>query len=94
MFGFSGLMSFKLNTDDINTVKHFVNQLKIFKIGVSWGGHESLIYVPAISYLKEMTDSQFKNMGISLGDIRISVGLEDPEDLIVDLKEALDCISN
>ncbi len=93
MFGFSGLMSFKLNTDDINTVKHFVNQLKIFKIGVSWGGHESLIYVPAISYLKEMTDSQFKNMGISLGDIRISVGLEDPEDLIVDLKEALDCVS-
>ena len=93
MFGFSGLMSFKLNTDDINTVKHFVNQLKIFKIGVSWGGHESLIYVPEISYLKEMTDSQFKNMGISLGDIRISVGLEDPEDLIVDLKEALDCIS-
>ena len=41
-----------------------------------------------------MTDVQFKNMGISLGDIRISVGLEHPEDLINDLKEALDLINN
>lgn len=89
MKGYTGLMSFKLETDDIDEIKSFVNGLKIFQIGVSWGGHESLVYAPAISYLKELDEKQFRNMGISLGDIRISVGLEHVEDLINDLEVAL-----
>jgi cystathionine beta-lyase/cystathionine gamma-synthase len=89
MKGYTGLMSFKLGTDNIEEIKNFVNGLKIFQIGVSWGGHESLVYAPAISYLKELDEKQFRNMGISLGDIRISVGLEHVEDLINDLEVAL-----
>lgn len=92
MTGFSGLMSFKLNTSDLLQIKTFVNSLKIFKIGVSWGGHESLVYAPAISYLKELNPVQFKGLGISLGDMRISVGLENADDLINDLKQALNTI--
>ena len=92
MTGYSGLLSFILATEDLNKIKKFVNSLEIFKIGVSWGGHESLVYVPAISYLKELTPEQFNKMGISLGTIRISVGLEDCDDLIEDIKQALDCI--
>ena len=76
MTGYTGLLSFQLHTDELSKIKAFVNNLTIFQIGVSWGGHESLVYVPAISYLKELTPEQFKRMGISLGDIRISVGLE------------------
>lgn len=89
MSGYTGLMSFKLTTDDVETVKAFVNGLKIFQIGVSWGGHESLGYVPAISYSKELDAARFKSMGISFGDIRISVGLEHMDDLINDLDQSL-----
>lgn len=93
MSGFSGLMSFKLATENLNEIKSFFNKLELFKIGVSWGGHESLIYAPAISYLKELSPEQFNNLGISLGDMRISVGLEHVDDLIKDLKQALETIS-
>lgn len=93
MSGYSGLMSFKLKTTNLEQIKSFFNSLEIFKIGVSWGGHESLIYAPAISYLKELNPEQFDNLGISLGDMRISVGLENPEDLINDLDQALEKIN-
>ncbi|MDX2245621.1 MAG: PLP-dependent aspartate aminotransferase family protein [Bacteroidia bacterium] len=89
MTGNSGLLGFRLATEDLAQIKAFVNALSLFKIGVSWGGHESLIYVPAISYLKEVAPEQFQAMGISLGDMRISVGLEHPDDLINDLETAL-----
>ncbi len=85
MTGYSGLMSFQLKTDDLDKIKTFFNGLNLFQIGVSWGGHESLIYAPAISYLKELSKEQFEGMGISLGDMRISIGLESAEDLIEDL---------
>lgn len=89
MSGFSGLMSFKLKTDNFTDIKTFFNALELFKIGVSWGGHESLIYAPAISCMKEQSPKQFAQMGISLSDMRISVGLENVEDLIADLSSAL-----
>lgn len=92
MSGYSGLMSFQLVTEDLDKVKLFFNSLALFHKGVSWGGFESLVYAPAISYMKELKPEQFKNMGISLGDIRISVGLENVEDLIEDLKAALEKI--
>jgi cystathionine beta-lyase/cystathionine gamma-synthase len=94
MSGYSGLMSFRLAKEDLPKIKAFVNALEIFSIGVSWGGHESLVYAPAISYLKELSPDQFSAMGISLGDIRISVGLEDPEDLIDDLNQAFDVMKS
>jgi len=90
--GYTGLLSFKLKTTNLNEIKAFVNGLNIFQIGVSWGGHESLVYAPAISYLKELSEEQFENMGISLGDIRISIGLEHVDDLIDDLQNALEHI--
>ncbi|MCF6358492.1 MAG: PLP-dependent transferase, partial [Draconibacterium sp.] len=92
MSGFSGLMAFKLKTNNLTEIKTFFNSLELFKIGVSWGGHESLIYAPAISYLKEMSREQFIAMGISVGDMRISVGLENADDLIDDLTQALETI--
>ncbi len=92
MTGFTGLMSFSLITTDLEEVKSFFNGLKLFQIGVSWGGHESLIYAPAISYLKELSPEQFDGMGISVGDMRISVGLEDTDDLINDLELGLNKI--
>jgi len=92
MSGTTGLMSFQLKTTDLEKAKTFFNGLELFQIGVSWGGHESLIYAPAISYLKELNAAQFEGLGISLGDMRISVGLEAAEDLIADLAQSLDKI--
>jgi len=93
MTGYGGLLSFELDTTDLDRIKAFFNGLAIFQIGVSWGGHESLIYAPAISYLKELPQEQFQRLGISLGDMRISVGLENSGDLIADLQQALDQIA-
>lgn len=90
--GYTGLLGFELATEDITGIKRFFNGLKYFQIGVSWGGHESLIYAPAISYLKELPADRFKELGISLGDMRISVGLEDVNDLIEDLSDSLDTL--
>lgn len=92
MTGYTGLISFQLKTTDLEKIKTFFNGLELFQIGVSWGGHESLIYAPAISYLKELTEEQFEGLGISLGDMRISVGLESAEDLIDDLSQSLNNI--
>ena len=92
MSGCTGLMTFELNTKNLEEIKAFVNSLEYFSIGVSWGGHESLIYVPAISYLRELPEDQFEALGISLGTIRISVGLEDAGDLIKDLEKAMEHI--
>lgn len=89
MSGYTGLMSFVINSENLEEIKAFVNSLEYFSIGVSWGGHESLAYAPAISYLQEMTPEKFKATGLSLGVIRVSIGLEDAEDLIEDLENAL-----
>ncbi len=92
MSGFSGLMSFELATKNIDEIKTFVNSLKLFKLGVSWGGHDSLVYAPVISYLKELPPDKFEEMGINESIIRISVGLEDKEDLVNDLGQGLSLI--
>jgi len=89
MTGYSGLMSFELATKDISKIKAFVDGLKLFKLGVSWGGHDSLVYAPVISYLKELSPNRFAAMGINESIIRISVGLEGKEDLVEDLDRAL-----
>lgn len=92
MSGNTGLMSFELETKDISKIKAFVNALTLFKIGVSWGGHDSLVYAPVISYLKELSPDQFAAKGINASIIRISIGLEDKEDLVNDLVHALSII--
>lgn len=89
MSGFSGLLGFELVADQLDAIKRFFNALQLFRIGVSWGGHESLVYAPAIGYLREQSPERLADMGISLGNMRISVGLENTGDLIADLDRAL-----
>lgn len=82
MSGFSGLVSFELNTDEAG-MKAFVNSLRYFRLGVSWGGFESLIFAPAISARAD------GNLLIPPGLLRMHVGLEDVGDLIDDVARAL-----
>ena len=87
MNGFGGIISF-LFDGNLNQIKTFMKKLKLFTIAESLGGVESLIESPALmthAYL----DSSDKNQSIPKNLIRISVGIEDADDLINDLKQAL-----
>jgi len=90
MEGFSSLFSFKLKTDHLPAIKAFFDSLKLFGRGVSWGGHESLIYSPVISAVKEQPPERLRAMGLAPGLMRVAVGLENPEDLTADLAQALE----
>lgn len=91
MSGFSGLFSFEVDTD-LDGVKRLLNSLSYFKIGVSWGGYESLVYAPIISLAKELPEEKWQAAGIHPGIVRISVGLENVEDLIRNMEGALNRI--
>ena len=81
---FSGMVSFYVE-DNIN-LETFWNSLELFKLAVSLGGVESLIELPRL-----MTHDTAEGTDAAIEDdlIRISVGLEDYEDLIDDLETAL-----
>jgi cystathionine beta-lyase/cystathionine gamma-synthase len=89
MTGYGSLFSIQLKTKELEEVKSFVNRLQLFKLGVSWGGHESLIYSPSISYAKELSPEKFAAMGINISLVRLSLGLENPQDLMDDLDQGL-----
>lgn len=84
--GSTGLLSFELVTDDENKIVTFVDALKVFKIGVSWGGFESLVCTPMLMH----TDDEAKLSGCRRGIIRIHCGLEGSHNLIEDLKQAME----
>ncbi|MBP2476853.1 cystathionine beta-lyase [Crossiella equi] len=88
--GFSGLLGFELATDDVRAVESFVDSLRHFRIGVSWGGYESLVNAPAVT----VEESVRATMGIPVGLVRLSVGLEDGAELIADLRAGLDRLAD
>lgn len=83
--GYSGLMSFELANNSFECVRKVLNSLKQFQIGVSWGGFESLVISPNYGY----NTDQLITSGMDPGLIRISVGLENVDELMEDLNTAL-----
>lgn len=85
--GHTGLMSFVLKSEPEKAIK-VVNQMKVFEIGCSWGGFESLALCPLIHYSsEELTFLNLKERDKGL--IRIHCGLEGADVLIEDLEQAL-----
>lgn len=85
MSGCGGLLTIALNTDTIETVDAFADNLKRFLLGVSWGGHESLVFPASVTYQNahpQPGDDRFRL-------VRLYVGLEEPDVLIADLEQAL-----
>jgi len=78
---------------NIAEVNKFVKELKIFSLAESLGGVESLVSHPAQMTHASIPAEQRKVLGINDNLIRLSVGIEDEEDLIADLKYALDSVS-
>jgi len=85
--GYSGLFSFEL--DDSVDIPRFCNALNLFHMGVSWGGFESLV-MPAISVLNQVGEfNSARDFGVSPRVVRISIGLEETDDLWLDLQQAI-----
>lgn len=84
MNGSSGLLSFELKDADFAKVCTFIDALQLFRIGVSWGGYESLVNSP----LKKDNQQQLQKSGIPAGLIRLSIGLEGAPHQISDLQQA------
>ena len=82
--GAASLFSFVLNPVSRKQVATFVNALKLFGIGSSWGGYESLVTAPHIASLRTAT-----KWAADGPVIRLHIGLEDPDDLIGDITQAL-----
>jgi|SRR5262245_5032434 len=88
MTGFGGMVCFDLH-GDYARAEQLYDRLKIIKRAASLGGVESLVSMPVLTSHWGHTDAQLKDAGISKGMMRLSVGLEDVEDLVGDLDQAL-----
>jgi cystathionine beta-lyase/cystathionine gamma-synthase len=86
---FGGMLSFELNTDDAGITK-FISSLKYPFYAPSLGGCESLITRPARTSHLRLSKKEKQETGITEALIRFSLGIEDAEDLIQDLGQALD----
>jgi len=91
--GFGGIVSFVLDTDTIEAATAFVTSTKYFQLAESLGGVKSLLCHPAQMTHKSIPEEVRKASGVSDGLIRLSVGLENIDDLKKDLAEALN-VSN
>ena len=84
--GASGLLGFKIKSKNKNSVLKFVNSLKLFGYGFSWGGFESLVLYQTHQAIGKR---QFTYINKDEHIIRMHIGLEDPKDIINDIKQAL-----
>jgi cystathionine beta-lyase/cystathionine gamma-synthase len=89
MRGFGGMMSFTLKDDSIEAATKVLSSTKIFSLAESLGGVESLINHPASMTHASIPREQRIANGLADGLIRLSVGIEDAEDIIADLAQAI-----
>lgn len=88
MRGFGGMIAFDLGT--LSNAKRFLKRVRLCALAESLGGVETLISHPATMTHAAVPDAERKRIGVTDGLVRISVGIEDVEDIIEDLKQALD----
>ena len=91
MNGYGGIISIELDTDLKGTLK-FLENIKIFTLAESLGGVESLIEHPAIMTHASINKNIRDELGISDSLVRLSIGIEDPEDLKTALENSLNLL--
>jgi cystathionine beta-lyase/cystathionine gamma-synthase len=87
--GYSGVFSFEIANGEVGEVRRFIDGLKRFRIGVSWGGVESLVISPNRGDNLASLDAQRLPHGL----VRFSIGLEGPEILMEDIAASLDALA-
>jgi cystathionine beta-lyase/cystathionine gamma-synthase len=88
MCGFGGMVCIDLG-GSYERAARFYDRLKVIQRAASLGGVESLCSLPVLTSQWGHTDEQLAEAGVTRGMARLSIGLEDPEDLIADLDQAL-----
>jgi cystathionine gamma-synthase len=94
MRGFGGLVTFLVKDADWRATADVIDAVKIPRIAPSLGGVESLIEQPLVMSYYQQTPEARKQFGIYDNMIRLSCGIEDADDLIQDLSQALDSTAN
>ena len=89
MSGFGGVVSFELDAD-LETTARFIDALEIPYLGPSFGGTEGLVEQVALAGYYELSSEERAAIGISDALVRLAVGVEDVEDLLADVAQALD----
>ena len=92
MRGFGGVLSFELKENTFEAVRHFLPRLRYAHAAANLGAVETIAGPPATTSHVECTAEERAAMGIPESLIRYSVGVEDTEDLIADLEQALRAI--
>lgn len=88
MQNFGAMLSFELK-EDAGTSQEFLRKLRVAQPAMSLGGVETVICEPATTSHAKLTPEQRQNVGISDGLMRVSIGIEDAQDLIDDFTQAL-----
>jgi methionine-gamma-lyase len=88
MRGFGSMLAFDMK-GGLPAARRFCDRVRLFLLAASLGGVESLVILPIYSSHYNMTIEELGRAGVSPGTVRVSIGLEDKEDLIEDLKQAL-----
>lgn len=91
--GFGGIVSFSLKEDTATAATAFVTSTRLFKLAESLGGIKSLVSHPAAMTHKTIPAERRRAAGVTDSLVRLSAGLEDTEDLIADLQQALDQVT-
>jgi len=88
MKGFGSMLAFDLK-GGLPAARKFCDRVQLFLLAASLGGVESLVVLPIYSSHYNMSLQELEQAGVTPGTVRVSVGLEDADDLIADLKQAL-----
>jgi cystathionine beta-lyase/cystathionine gamma-synthase len=88
MRGFGSMLAFDLR-GGLPAARRFCDRAKLFLLAASLGGVESLVILPIYGSHFNMSQEELRRAGVEPGTVRVSIGLEDAEDLIDDLKQAL-----
>jgi cystathionine beta-lyase/cystathionine gamma-synthase len=88
MKGFGSMLAFDLK-GGLPAARRFCDRVRLFLLAASLGGVESLVVLPIYTSHYKMSAAELAGCGVTPGTVRVSVGLEDAEDLIADLKQAL-----
>ncbi len=88
MRGFGSMLAFDLK-GGLTAARRVCDRAQLFLLAASLGGVESLVVLPAYTSHYNMTAEELARGGVTPGMVRVSIGIEDPEDLIADLQQAL-----
>jgi cystathionine beta-lyase len=87
MQAFGGMLSFELDTSRVDTHR-FLRRLKLISPALSLGGIETIVCTPAVTSHAKISDTERAQLGIKDGLLRLSVGIEDAEDILADIEQA------